>query len=84
MTAYDPSDFSFEIVLIPTTSRMGDAALHNMVTGLEKSLDQKEVALATFLEIEGTFDNGNAFHQMDYMRVGRKIAPKSVNSGRHQ
>ena len=32
-------------------------ALHTLVTKLEKSLSAKEVALATFIDIEGAFDN---------------------------
>jgi retron-type reverse transcriptase len=34
-----------------------ETALHNLVTKIEKALNEKEVALCAFIDIEGAFDN---------------------------
>lgn len=39
------------------TGRSCDSALHSLVCKIEEDLDDKEIDLVTFLDIEGTFDN---------------------------
>jgi hypothetical protein len=39
------------------TGKSVDSALHQLVVRVEKALDQQEIALGVFLDIEGTFDN---------------------------
>ena len=34
-----------------------ETALHQLVVQVEKALDQQEIALGVFLDIEGAFDN---------------------------
>ncbi|KAG8177831.1 hypothetical protein JTE90_002665 [Oedothorax gibbosus] len=34
-----------------------ETALHHLITKIEDSLERKEIALATFLDIQGAFDN---------------------------
>ncbi len=39
------------------TGRSCDSALHHLVCRIEKTLEEKEIALGAFLDIEGVFDN---------------------------
>ena len=39
------------------TGKSVETALHQLVVRVEKALDQQEIALGVFLDIEGAFDN---------------------------
>jgi Reverse transcriptase (RNA-dependent DNA polymerase) len=52
------------------------SALHHLVTKIEKVLRYKEVALSSFVDIHGAFDN-TGFESIRAAAVGRHIDPES-------
>jgi hypothetical protein len=50
-----------------------ERALHQLVTRIEKTLDDKGIALRAFLDIEGAFDNTS------YLSIIRSAQRKGIN-----
>ena len=54
------------------TGKSTDSALHELVSRVERSMDRKEFALASFLDIAGAFDNVS-FRSMEEALVSRNV-----------
>jgi Reverse transcriptase (RNA-dependent DNA polymerase) len=53
------------------------SALHHLVTKIEKALKYKEVALSSFVDIQGAFDN-TGFESITAAAVSKQIVPELV------
>ena len=59
------------------TGKSTESALHELVSGIEKSFHYKETTLCAFLDVEGAFDN-TSYESITKALIKRKVHDKSI------